>query len=1166
MSELAYTPQQDEILKTRGIPIAVDAGAGCGKTFVLTERFLSHVAPSKADEPPLGLDEVVAITFTDAAAREMRDRIRRRCRERLGRATGDEAVAWRRLMRSLDSARVSTIHSFASGLIREHAIDLGIDPAFSVLDPAEGAVLESASIDDAIRAKLSPRDGQLNERLIETAAEFEVTGLRSRVRELASRGDSRRYAKWLKATPDDLIDTWRAYYRDKIAPLYVKELLKDPLIARLRELIGLATPIKQSFTDRLAELSDVLDDLDRGEAAQSDANLKRLHPLLFVQDPETKKYVCTAKDWPDGELKKEFSATLKKLRDRFDRQRRAGDPASMQRAAELGLQLLELAHAAAKRYRQAKADRGVLDNDDLLIEAHRLLTDPTLADARRRLSGRVGVLLVDEFQDTDAVQSELVQAIANEEGSESLGGGLFLVGDFKQSIYRFRGAEPGVFQGVREKTPRAGRLALSQNFRSTPAVLDFVNTLFEPLFGETYEPLKAKREQLANRPAVELLWTPPPEDDESVAAQRRAEAQSIAGRLVELIESGQPVVVDKATGKPRGAAPGDVAILFRALSDVAAYEEALREAGLDYYLVGGHAFYAQQEVFDVLNLLRSILSESDDIALAGLLRSPIVGLQDESLFWLARRGGLNAGLMANKPPKELVPKQRDVVDRARRLVQRLRREKDRLSAAELLRTVWEETAYDATLAAEFLGERKVANLEKLHEQARRADASGSGLRGLAARLGEFVNQPPKEALAATTAEDAGVVRLMTVHASKGLEFPIVVLPDLNRKAQPDRTQAVFDKELGPLVKPVALDATEAKKQPPVGLDFWKAAQRPLEEAERDRLFYVACTRAADRLLLSSCLDPAAEPNGPWLQRLGERFDLATGEQHDAEGTETLVTVTPPTTAAAAKREATRSLKSLGEAIESARTSAGEGPSTPVGAAAPLGVDPTHLVTFSVSRLNGKLHLPSAPQELSETATDTPLVDPRRLGTLVHDLLERLDPEASDPRAEIGAWADALAFRRFRRGVLDGAMQAKRLAGRFLEMPEWAAMRQARLLQREVEFLHRWSHTQSDATLRGYLDCLYQDRDGQWHVVDYKTNSVTAAAVPKTAELYDLQMAVYAHAVEAAVGVRPASLTLAFLAPGVSHLIPWNDERHAATIPLINEALAHARANLAEAST
>lgn len=1166
MTAFQLTEQQHAALTTPLGPIAIDAGAGCGKTFVLTERFLSHLDPaSELDTATADLDELVAITFTDAAAREMRTRIREKCRERLLAAKGDAVSFWRRLLRSLDGARVSTIHAFASGLIREHAIELGIDPAFTVLDPAEAEVLKSASVDAALRDRLAPRDGEPDEELISTAAEFDITGLRSRVRQLVDDAADPGFNRWLRKSPDDLVDAWRAYYRDVVAPRYARELLADPLIVELNTLLGEATPVKPGFADRIADLSVTLNSL--GTTDHADATLKQLQPLLYFRDPETRKDVCGVKDWPDGDLKKRFSAVLKALRDRLEKQRHAGSADSMRRAAQLGLQVQRLAASAAKRFTAAKRERGVLDNDDLLREAHRLLTHPALQDARSRIAGRVRVLLVDEFQDTDRLQAELVQAIVGGPTASDPSNGLFFVGDFKQSIYRFRGAVPEVFQDLRAATPERGRLTLSKNFRSQPGVLDFVNEQFGEIFGEDYAALSASRPQVTAGPAVEFLWSPPPED-EGATAQRAAEAAAIANRLRELIDGGEATVVDEKAGEKRQAVPGDIAILFRALSDVAAYESALRDAGLEYYLVGGHAFYAQQEVYDVLNLLRSVLSECDDIALAGVLRSPIFGLPDEALLWLSTRGSLNAGLAAAQPPKAMPAELLPAVERARKTLLDLRQRKDRLGASELLRQTWEATGYDATLTAEFLGERKLANLEKLHEQARRSDASGSGLRGLAARLTEFVNQPPKEALAATTAGDASVVRLMTVHASKGLEFPIVVLPDLNRRVQPDRTQATFDERLGPLLRPSTEGESAREKGPPVGLDFWRAGERPAEEAERDRLFYVACTRAADRLILSSCLDPETKLEGPWLKRLAERFDLWSGETVEESTAAPLVTLTP---ASAAARSAAGSNRgpSLGDALDEAHDLVEAKKSAHVGVL-PIGISPDELVTFSVSRLSGKLHREAPSSERFESADDETPIDARRLGTLVHAMIEHLDPRGESLDKAIDQAAAYLAPQHLRRHAREGTAEAARLVRRFVTMPEWSAMQKAQRLDREAEFLLPW-HPAGEASftpavLRGYIDALYQDAAGAWHVVDYKTNRLTAAGVPKAAERYALQMAVYAHAVETAIGQPPASLTLAFIDPGVSYAVPWDAANHETTTAAITTAIRKARSEASSLTT
>lgn len=1162
MTTPVYTEEQSKALSAGTGSIAVDAGAGCGKTFVLTERFLSHLDPQNEATVTASFDELVAITFTDAAAREMRNRIREKCRDRLLSAKGERVGFWRTMLRSLDAARVSTIHSFASGLIRDHAIELGIDPAFTVLDPAEAAVLKSAAVDDALRQRLAPYEGPADEDLIATAAEFDLGGLRDRVKLLAGEAAAPEFKRWLRAKPDDLVKAWRAFYVEKVSPRYAREFLQSPIVTELLDLITTATPVKEGFIDWIIDFGNAIRAIP--DAKDKDDALRALRPMLDFR-VSGRGDLCGVKDWPDKESKARFIALLKAMRDVLDKQRRAGDPESMRRAAELGIQLQHLAHDAAKHYREAKRERGVLDNDDLLVEAHRLLTDKALEDARRRIAGRVRVLLVDEFQDTDPLQAELVQAILGDT-KDSSGDDeertLFFVGDFKQSIYRFRGAAPEVFEAMQAATPTGGRLTLSKNFRSQPAVLDFVNAMFAPIFGEKYLSLKPSRPQVAPRPAVEMLWTPP-EEDQKTPAQRIAEAATIAARIRQLIDEATPLIYDKKSEGARPATPGDFAILFRALSDVAAYEQALREAGLPYYLVGGHAFYAQQEVYDVLNLLRTILSECDEIALAGVLRSPLFGLTDETLFWLAQNGGLSAGLFSPKLPSKLSDDDARKATHTRDVLTALRRDKDRIGAAELLRRAFDATGYDATLVAEFLGERKLANLEKLHEQAREADASGSGLRGLTARLTEFIHSPPKEALAATTEGDADVVRLMTVHASKGLEFPIVVLPDLNRKTRSDTTMAVFDKQLGPLVKPISRPEDDDKKGPPIGLDFWKAAEKPLDDEERDRLFYVACTRAADRLILSSSYGSAVTKlEGPWMVRLNERFDLATGKLLDDEGANTLVEVVPlPPPASDASETKRRSLHEAIEAIDSGKVKAAAAPK----AVSPVAVSADEIVTFSVSRIGGQLKRDSAPA-IENTDGASKGVDPRRLGTLVHAIIERLDPTASNWDDAINRWADVLAPQELRREIDRGAKEAKRLVKRFVTMPEWAAMRAAPRLEREVEFLLPWPMPDGSPTavIRGYLDALYQDASVGWHLVDFKTNATAAAGVPILVEHYSLQMAVYAHAIEAATGKRPASLTLVFLAAGVSHVVPWDDMAHAESARTISEAIASARQSTAEA--
>ena len=242
-------------------------------------------------------------------------------------------------------------------------------------------------------------------------------------------------------------------------------------------------------------------------------------------------------------------------------------------------------------------------------------------------------------------------------------------------------------------------------------------------------------------------------------------------------------ICDKET-RPCAVKQGDFALLFRALTNVEYYEEALRRYGIDYYLVGGHAFYSQQEIYDLLNLLRAINIPGDEVSLLGVLRSPMFALHDETLFWLSCDGipaGWRRGCSSSELPEELDGQQRQRAEFAAATLRDLRAMKDRLPVARLIQEAMQRTGYDAMLLAEFLGERKLANLHKLVEQARSFDRAGIfTLSDFIAQLSEFVARQPDEALAATQPELNDVVKLMSIHQSKGLEFPVVIVPDIGR--------------------------------------------------------------------------------------------------------------------------------------------------------------------------------------------------------------------------------------------------------------------------------------------------------------------------------------------------------------------------------------------------
>ena len=1187
--ERPLTSQQRAALDARDVSVSLSAGAGCGKTFVLTERFLSHVDPTQIE--PAQLEELVAITFTDAAAREMRDRIRRRCFERLQSAKDDgEAAAWQRLMRSMDGARISTIHSFCTQLLRGRAVEAGLDPQFEVLDAATAELMKLETVDDRLRSLLL--DG--NEDVLNLAAKRGLDRVRSDVAALAGPLAMPAIERWREATVEDVVARWQQYLAEEAAPAAISDILASDEAHRMRLACQSSLAASDKLHQHLEDLVRVLQLVpapasnekqdNRITVAEAQATLDYLRDLAKVQGK------CTAKDWRDAEDYNEYKSACEAFRKRIDKSllKKSFDAAGAREAAGQGLALLRLVGDVTGALERAKSRRNQLEFDDLLARAHRLLTAPGNDAIRQEVAGSTRLLMVDEFQDTNPLQVAIIQAFCGDDWSQQ---GLFAVGDFKQSIYRFNGAEPRVSTDLRNALPAGGRLSLTQNFRSQPAVTEFVNAVFHGAF-EQYEPLVPNRQQTTPRPAVEFLWTPGEnslgDDGQEIGEEagdaagaplklkrgRRAgaardarvlEADWIARRLVQMLKSEERIVVDMHGDgvEPRPLKLGDIAILLRTLSDAQVYEEALRAHGLSYYLAGGHAFYSQQEIYDVLNLFRAVSSEVDEIALAGALRSPLFSLADETLYWLVERHkSLNAALAAaHELPAELEATEAAKVRRAAATMERLREEKDRLLVADLFTLAMELTGYDAVLLTEFLGPRKAANIEKLIEQARTLDRSSPGdLPGFITQLSEFVSRAPKEALAATQSE-GDVIRIMTIHYSTGLEFPLVVLPDLDRQRHAGITLPVLDENLGPLV---SIDAEE--KEGIIGLDLYRHAEDVQDLEERRRLLYVACTRAADYLLLSSSIDDPEKPKRDWLQLIDQQISLADGElrQPLPEGyraPEVRVTTERP------RIDYEKSKQSRGADLETlvAKTrqlavkGAGE---LPRGSEA-IPADLASRRRFSFSQLTGALALQAESDDESldgqATGADAATLDRdregRALGSLVHAALERIDFKRPQPLDKLFA---SLAIIAPDPPTEKLVARATKLVEAFLASPRAAELAAARVIRREVEFLLPWPPNGKQATQRyfhGFIDCLYQGADGGWRLLDFKTNRTTAENIATVANQYELQLLVYTLAIEQALGTPLQEATLVLLDGGREHRFNWDEAARMKSFRRIDAAMA-----------
>ncbi len=539
----------------------------------------------------------------------------------------------------------------------------------------------------------------------------------------------------------------------------------------------------------------------------------------------------------------------------LDEPRRAVEAAALEAlAARDREQLQELLLAYDSAYREAKDRESALDFEDLQLLARDLLQQHP--EIRERESWRFRSIMVDEFQDTNRLQCELIDLLANDDSE------IFFVGDEFQSIYRFRHADVEVFRERREAV--AGVLALTQNYRSRPEVLNVINHLFAADFGESFQPLVAagRFADPAFGPAVELLVT----DKETYAGTgvhwRKAEAQHIAQRVRDLVDAGE-------------ASPGEIVLLFAAGTDARIYEEELRAVGLPTFRATGRDYYHQQQVVDLLAYLRLLHNRYDDEALVSVLASPFVGVSNDALVLLRRNAPkrpLYCGL-EKELPEGLSERDLRLFQAFRQRYGRLAAQASSLSLERLCERIVAEHDYDLAVLAQWDGRRRYANLRKLARLARSyEELRGPDVQGFVRFVAEQDAVGASELEAVAEEEGTDVIRLLTIHSAKGLEFKVVVVADAGRdRARPDADEILClpDGRLG--FRPA--DPDTGKRLTTAEYEAVRTAEQAAEEAERRRLYYVAMTRAIDRLIVSGAVGERGPDERTPIGWVLDRLDL-----------------------------------------------------------------------------------------------------------------------------------------------------------------------------------------------------------------------------------------------------------------------------------------------------
>lgn len=1126
--------------------LAVVAGAGSGKTYVLVERFLALLRAN----PDWRLNQVVAITFTRAAALEMRERVRQRLvMESDSGASEDWRAHARRLIEQMDSARIDTIHGLCANLLRANAAEAGLDPDFVILEEVESALLANRALDQMLRSAL--RTAWPPALLIAAQIPHAETIIRM-LRSLIP------YAHALTpSTQSDLLAHW-------------SQLRAQVFNARVRQFV----------TQAHARLANVLlpAKLDDSIAIVAQDTQKRIADLLshdpdaqFAQLEAIQSLRLTggsAKAWGKEALDAAKAALdiirkqAKQIIEYYPPLREVDGA-----AAELSIAWAELVQRAAEAYQSAKTERRALDFNDLEERCVRLLDEHPVV--RERYSNQeYKQILVDEFQDTNEAQWRIIERLSSMER----GGSLFIVGDPKQSIYGFRGADVRVFEKVQrmiEAQPSGASLNLQRSWRSHSGLVESFNYLFERIlrrgpessaaayqvgFGE---PMSAVRQDRPGTPSIELVLLriqrnpeegQAPQGAPNEAARRAWEAHTIGQHILRLHAEGFPIQARDAEGQlsQRPFQFSDAALLFQSMSSVSDYEEAFKELGIPYITIAGKGFYNRQEIRDAINLVRALHNPADDLALAAALRSPFFSFSDEMLLALRlpfdsaqRPEPLWAALHTRDlalGPGHFHAHEIARVQHARHVLSALQRLAGRLRIDEVLRHAIAMTGYLATITALPAGDRRRRNVEKLLDVAEVSKSVTIG--AFSEYVAELNEREVREGEAALEADQA--VRLMTVHASKGLEFPVVYLANASWRRSAASDSIAFEETLGLVVKGSNQDQRSFISA------YAQEIQRSRDDAESRRKLYVAMTRARDLLIICAAHSSNHSRKNQSTTQIATWKDLllAALELEDPQD-QMRIELGSGTLRIQMPLYADKDFKRQKQDVI-----AEDGAEPTIPAAPPLlQTLPQrqeslfgHISATQLARLGeARYQRPRLPYRalLSEEGTRTaPILRPREnevtqrlVGEVVHEAIRYWRFPHNFARLTEMLQAHAWSQHLTRKETLEAAAkQAEALLEQFRRSYLYAEIEAAyqakRPVLREVPFVFR----SGERLIHGIIDVLFQDATRTWTIADYKTSYVPLEpgeklneALARHAERYSFQIGAYASAVEAQYDVTPRAL-------------------------------------------
>lgn len=839
MTRLVDDPVRTRIRTSFDETLIVEAAAGTGKTTELIRRMIGLLAEGRT-----AVEHVVAVTFTEKAAGELKLRLRAGLEEaRTSAKKGDVRRNLEHALSRLEEARVGTIHGFCADLLRERSVEADVDPSFTIMTEPEAESLFAEAFRLWLQQQLEKPPEGVRRSLRRSTHFDEEEGPIGRLRA----------AGWTLATWRDFPARWQRPAIDRTAMI-------DACVAELHAFAALTARSSMGLKDFLFKDTEparaASERLARHEAVQGrdyDGAEAELVELLTYRFRNIRK--GRGKTYGEGLTRDEVHAAHAHLVASLETFVTAID-------ADLAALLQRELLGAVERYGALKERRGKLDFVDLLVRARNLVVDSE--EVRRDFQERFTHLFVDEFQDTDPLQAEILLLLASEDPRvddwrrvSPAPGKLFLVGDPKQSIYRFRRADIGTYLDVKEHLVARGAtcLPLTASFRSTPAIQRAVNRAFTPLMtGDReslqpdYVPLDAVRDDMEAQPAVVALPVPEPHGyygRVTKSAIEQSLPDAVGAFVAWLIEESGwtlPDPDDPATRRPIAAR--DVCILFRRFDsyfagDVTrAYTQALEARDIRHLLVGGRSFHDREEVGTLRTALAAIEWPDDELSLFATLKGALFGINDDELLeYRIRFKRLHPFRMPDKLPEHLT-----CVRDALEVLRELHETRNERPVSETISVLLEATRAPAAFALRPSGEQVLANVLHVAEQARRYEGLGGiSFRGFVERL-MSESERGRSAEAPILEDGSDGVRLMTVHKAKGLEFPVVILADMTANLAYRNASRFIDAQK-------ALCAVRIGGWSPHDLIQNQDIELKREAAESVRLTYVAATRARDLLVV-----------------------------------------------------------------------------------------------------------------------------------------------------------------------------------------------------------------------------------------------------------------------------------------------------------------------------